>query len=228
MRTAVIVLAAGRGERLGGKTPKAFVEIAGRTILERALDSLMALDGFDRLQPVISREDFDRYAELDLPPDPRLAPPVAGGAERQDSVAAGLAALPEEFELLAIHDAARCRVQAGDIARVVSVAEEFGAALLAVPARDTVKLVSDGAVARTPERAGCWLAQTPQVFHRGLYAEALAKAEADGFQGTDDAELVEHLGAPVRVVSGNPGNFKITSPEDLIAAERGIAQGEAQ
>ena len=83
-------------------------------------------------------------------------------------------------------------------------------------------------VARTPERGGCWLAQTPQVFHRGLYAEALAKAEADGFRGTDDAELVERLGAQVRVVSGNPSNFKITSPEDLVAAERGFAQGDAQ
>ena len=221
-------MAAGRGERLGGKTPKAFVDIAGRTILERALDNLMGFNGFDRVQPVIASEAFDRYAELDLPSDPRLAAPVAGGAERQDSVAAGLAALPEEFELVAIHDAARCGVQAADIARVVSVAEEFGAALLAVPARDTVKLVSDGVVARTPERGGCWLAQTPQVFHRGLYAEALAKAEADGFRGTDDAELVERLGAQVRVVSGNPSNFKITSPEDLIAAERGFSQGDAQ
>lgn len=228
MRTAVIVLAAGRGERLGGKTPKAFVEILGRTILERALDNLMAFNGFGWVQPVIPGEAFERYAALDLPADPRLASPVTGGAERQDSVAAGLAALPQEFELVAIHDAARCGVQAADIARVVSAAEEFGAALLAVPARDTVKLVAHGAVARTPERGGCWLAQTPQVFHRGLYSEALAKAEADGFRGTDDAELVERLGAQVRVVSGNPSNFKITSPEDLAAAERGWVQEKAQ
>jgi 2-C-methyl-D-erythritol 4-phosphate cytidylyltransferase len=178
------------------------------------------------VQPVIAADSFDRYSTLALPADARLAPPVAGGAERQDSVVAGFSALPPEFDLVVIHDAARCGVRAADIARVVAAGEESGAALLATPAGDTVKLVASGVVVRTPERGGCWLAQTPQVFHRSLYAEALAKAEADGFRGTDDAELVERLGARVRVVRGNPSNFKITVPEDLVRAERWIGGGE--
>ena len=228
MKSAVIVLAAGRGERLGGKTPKAFVRLGGKTLLERTLDNLLQFSGFGWLQPVLSASDLALYSELGLPGDPRLAPPVEGGAERQDSVAAGFAAIPEEFELVAIHDAARCRVSAADVARVMAAAEECGAALLASPARDTLKLVKDGVVAATPDRGDCWLAQTPQVFHRSLYAQALEKARADGFRGTDDAQLVEHLGVGVRVVEGSPGNFKITLPEDLALAEQLLALEETR
>ena len=227
MQTAVIVLAAGRGERLGGKTPKAFVDLAGKTLLQRTLDNLLQFSGFGWLQPVLSASDLSLYAERVSSGDPRVARPVIGGAERQDSVAAGLAAIPEEFELIAIHDAARCRVSAGDVARVVEVAERSGAAVLAAPCRDTVKLVEDGVVTTTPRRDRCWLAQTPQVFHRSLFAEALAKAQAEDFQGTDDAQLVERLGAPVQVVEGSPGNFKITVPEDLALAARLLALEEA-
>lgn len=219
MKTAVIVLAAGRGDRLGGATPKAFVRLAGRTLLERALDGLVGFPGFGWLQPVLAPADLDRYADLDLPEDARLAVPVAGGAERQDSVAAGLAALPREFDLVAIHDAARCLVEPRDVARVVAAAEEHGAALLASPAQDTVKYVEAGAVIRTPARETCWLAQTPQVFHRSVYVQAMEKAQADGFRGTDDAQLVERLGVEVRVVPGSPDNFKITLPGDMIRAE---------
>ncbi len=224
MYSAVIVLAAGRGERLGGKTPKAFVDLGGKVLLVRALDRLLGFPGFKWVQPVISREDLDRYAALELPGDPRLAKPVIGGAERQDSVAAGLAALPAEIDLVAIHDAARCRVEVADVARVVAAAERHGAALLAAPVPDTVKHVKDAVVISTPDRRACWGAQTPQVFHRALYAEALEKARADGFQGTDDAQLVERMGAPVHVVPGDPGNFKITGPEDLARAEHLLAR----
>ena len=224
METAGIVLAAGRGERLGGKIPKAFVQLAGRTLLERTLDNLCQFSGFGWLQPVLGASELSRYEKLAPADDPRVAPPVVGGDERQDSVAAGLAAIPEKFELIAIHDAARCRVSARDVARVVEVAEQSGAALLATPARDTLKLVEAGAVKTTPRRDTCWLAQTPQVFHRALFADALAKAQADHFQATDDAELVERMGARVQVVEGSPGNFKITLPEDLALAEQLLAQ----
>ena len=122
MKTAVIVLAAGRGHRLGGETPKAFVRLGERTLLERTFDGLVGFPGFGWIQPVVAPADFDRYAALDLPRDARLAAPVAGGAERQDSVAAGLAALPLDFDLVAIHDAARCLVEPGEVARVVAAA----------------------------------------------------------------------------------------------------------
>jgi 2-C-methyl-D-erythritol 4-phosphate cytidylyltransferase len=194
--------------------------------LERSLDRLLQFPGFARVQPVLSPVGMGLYAALDLPSDARLAEPVLGGEGRQDSVAAGLAALPAEFDLVAIHDAARCRVAAADVARVVTEAEHFGAALLACPARDTIKHVEGGIVVSTPERRGCWAAQTPQAFHRSLYEAALEKARADGFEGTDDAQLVERLGTRVRVVEGDPGNFKITVPEDLVLAEELISREE--
>ena len=228
MRSAVIVLAAGQGERLGGNTPKAFASVAGRTLLERCLVRLLDFDGFARVQPVISPAGEQLYAEMDLPPDNRLAQPVLGGAQRQDSVAEGLKALPPEFDLVAIHDAARCRVSVADLAGVVAEAERSGAALLACPSRDTIKYVEEVVVISSPERQACWAAQTPQVFHRSLYQSALEKAQADGFQGTDDAQLVERLGTPVRVVEGDPGNFKITHPDDLVLAEQLFLREEAR
>jgi 2-C-methyl-D-erythritol 4-phosphate cytidylyltransferase len=158
---------------------------------------------------------------------PRLAAAVAGGAERQDSVRAGLRALPGDVSFVAVHDAARPLVRAADVARVVAAAREHGAALLAVRVRDTLKRVRGGRVVETPPRDECWAAQTPQVFRRDWLEEALAKAEADGFLGTDDAQLVERLGLPVRVVEGDPANLKITFPEDLALAEARLRERAA-
>jgi 2-C-methyl-D-erythritol 4-phosphate cytidylyltransferase len=137
---------------------------------------------------------------------------------------AGLAALPPDVEWVAVHDAARPLVRAADVTRVVAAARRHGAALLAVPVRDTLKRVSGGRVAETLPRAACWAAQTPQVFRVELLREALAKAEAEGFQGTDDAQLVERLGVPVEVVEGDPSNLKITWPEDVELAEALLAR----
>ena len=106
METAVIVLAAGRGERLGGKIPKAFVQLAGRTLLERTLDNLCQFSGFGWLQPVLGASELSRYEKLAPADDPRVAPPVGGGDERQDSVAAGLAAaITAELSGLGMGDA---------------------------------------------------------------------------------------------------------------------------
>jgi 2-C-methyl-D-erythritol 4-phosphate cytidylyltransferase len=124
---------------------------------------------------------------------------------------------------VAVHDAARPLVRPEDVSRVVAAARESGAALLAVPLTDTVKRVQGGLVVETPPREECWAAQTPQVFRVDLLREALAKATAAGFLGTDDAQLVERLGVPVRVVRGDPSNFKVTHAEDLLRAERVLA-----
>jgi len=111
---------------------------------------------------------------------------------------------------------------------VLAAAREGGAALLAVPAHDTIKRVRDGRVVETPPRGECWAAQTPQAFHADLLREALAKARADGVLGTDDAQLVERLGVPVRVVEGSARNLKITRAEDLTLAEQLLdAEGRA-
>jgi 2-C-methyl-D-erythritol 4-phosphate cytidylyltransferase len=223
MTVAALVLAAGRGERLGRDVPKAYVELAGQTLLERSLAAMDRADEIDFVQPVIGAGDVERYRGLALRPGTKWLEPTIGGAERQDSVAAGLAALPDGVEWVAVHDAARCLITPEDIARVVSSAQEHGAALLAVPARDTIKRVRDGAVVETPDRSECWAAQTPQVFRFDLLREAIEKAQAEGFTGTDDAQLVERLGISVRVVTGSVRNIKITLPEDLALAQSWLA-----
>jgi 2-C-methyl-D-erythritol 4-phosphate cytidylyltransferase len=226
MRVAALVLAAGRGERLGHELPKAFVPLAGRPLLLRSLEALAAVCEIERLVPVVAERDLPRLrglaAELAAIPGlaGRLADPVAGGRERQDSVAAGLAALPPGPEWVVVHDAARPLVRPADVARVIEAAGREGAAILAAPVRDTIKRVRAGRVVQTPERSECWAAQTPQVFRVALLREALEKARAEGFLGTDDAQLVERLGLPVAVVPGDPGNLKLTHPEDLAAAEQ--------
>lgn len=227
MTVAALVLAAGRGQRLGREVPKAYVALGGQTLLARSLAAMDRAVDIDMVQPVIGADDVERFAGLGFAPSTKRLDPVIGGAERQDSVAAGLAALPESVGWVAVHDAARCLIAPEDIARVVAEAKEHGAALLAVPARDTIKRVRDGAVVETPDRSECWAAQTPQVFRCDLLREALEKARADAFTGTDDAQLVERLGVTVRVVSGSIRNIKITLPEDLALAESWLAAEES-
>jgi 2-C-methyl-D-erythritol 4-phosphate cytidylyltransferase len=231
MTTAALVLAAGRGERLGAGLPKALVRLAGVPLVVRAIEAIAAAAEIERVVPVIPPGEAGRFAPLlaALGPSAKLAPPVEGGAERQDSVRAGLAALGADCRFVAVHDAARALVRSDDVSRVVAAARRHGAALLAVPVRDTIKRVRDARVIDTPPRAECWAAQTPQVFRLELLREALAKADAEGFVATDDAQLVERLGVDVRVVEGDPGNLKITGPDDLAAAEACLrARGEAR
>ena len=227
MSVAALVLAAGRGERLGQRLPKAFVALAGRPLLLHALEALASAGEISRLVPVIAEADLERYRALasSLAALPGLAEPAFGGSERQDSVRAGLESLPAGVTLVVIHDAARPLVRPAMVSRVIAEAREFGAAILAAPARDTIKRVRDGQILETPDRRECFAAQTPQVFRTELLREALAKAAADGFRGTDDAELVERLGVAVRIVPGGPENLKITDPEDLSVAEAWLRRG---
>jgi 2-C-methyl-D-erythritol 4-phosphate cytidylyltransferase len=221
MATAALVLAAGRGDRLRSGVPKAFVRLAGRALLAHALEALAGSPEIDLVVPVVAERDLDRFAAhaREWQAIPKLAAPVAGGPERQDSVRAGLAALGPEIRVVAVHDAARPLVRGDDVSRVVVAARLHGAALLALPATDTVKRVRAGLVVETPPRAECWVAQTPQVFWVEILREALAKAEHEGVRGTDDTQLVERLGVAVHVVEGDPANLKVTRAEDLLVAE---------
>ena len=222
MSVAALVLAAGRGERLGGGRSKAFVPLAGKPLLVHTLAALAAAERVDLVVPVVGRGDLDLFAALgtDLAGIPKLAEVVVGGAERQDSMAAGLAALPAGISHVAVHDAARPLVRPEAVDRVVAAALRDGAAILAVPVRDTIKRVRDGQVVATPERSECAAAQTPQVFRVDVLLEALAKARLEARVGTDDSQIVEALGVPVSVVEGDRENIKVTYPEDLVLAER--------
>lgn len=234
MSTAALVLAAGRGERLGHAVPKAFVSLAGTPLLVRSLEAMAAVPEIDSVVPVVPPDHLRLWSELATDAEAggrsqrllaKLADAVSGGARRQDSVAAGLAALPASAEWVAVHDAARCLVAPEDVGRVIRRAQQCGAAILAEPARDTIKRVRDGRIRETPPREECWVAQTPQVFRVELLREALAKAEAEGVLGTDDAQLVERLGVEVEVVQSRSPNWKITLPDDLVRAESWLASG---
>jgi len=225
MTLAALVLAAGRGERLGHALPKAFVPLSGIPLVQRSIETLAQVAQIERIVPVVPAADLERFASLapHIRSAGKLVAAVEGGAQRSDSTAAGLAALPRGVEWVAIHDAARCLVDADEVARVCQAARETGAAILAEPVRDTIKRVRDGQIVETPLRAECWAAQTPQVFRLSLLREALEKAQAEGFAGTDDASFVERLGTAVRVVRGSSRNLKITLPDDLARAEALLA-----
>jgi len=221
MRVAALLLGAGRGERLRHSLPKALVPLAGRPLFFHALKALVATPEIDLVVPVVppaQRAAFES-ALSDGGDDEKCAPVVSGGLERQDSVAAGLESLGEDVGWVAIHDAARPHVRPEDISRVVKAAREGGAAILAVRSADTLKRVRADRVMETLPRTEFWAAQTPQVFSVDLLREALRAATAAGRHATDCSQLVEALAVPVRVVEGNPGNFKITAPRDLALAE---------
>ncbi len=221
---AALILAAGRGERLGHALPKAFVPIAGVTMIEHSIRALSASGSFSLIVPVLAVCDFTRWKDLRLESIEGLTEPVEGGAERQDSMQAGLGQLPEEIEFVAVHDAARPLVAPEDIRAVVSAARQTGAAILGARVRDTIKRVVDGLIVETPARDECWAAQTPQVMRRDWLSEALAAADRAGRSGTDDAQLIEWLGQPVKIVEASFANPKITRPEDLVLAEALLAE----
>lgn len=221
MRVAALLLGAGRGERLRHSLPKALVPLAGRPLFGHALEALVATPEIDLVVPVVPaalRTAFESALSSCAGGD-KCTAVVSGGAERQDSVAAGLESLPDDVGWVAVHDAARPHVRPEDISRVVRAAREGGAAILAVPSADTLKRVRGDRVMETLPRAECWAAQTPQVFAVEVLRKALREAAKEERHGTDCSQLVEALGVPVRVIEGDPGNFKITAPRDLARAE---------
>jgi 2-C-methyl-D-erythritol 4-phosphate cytidylyltransferase len=236
MQVVALVLGAGSGSRLresvasealrAALPAKAFVRLAGKTLLARSIEALLASGAVDLVQPVLPEGELPRWPEVagELADPRRVAKPVAGGATRQASARAGLAALPESASLVAVHDAARPLVAPADVARVIAAARQHGAALLAAPLRDTIHRVLDGVITATPARDEHVAAQTPQVFRAELLREALDKAERSGIVATDDAALVARLGVRVRVVLGSAGNLKITNAADLLVAEGLLAE----
>jgi 2-C-methyl-D-erythritol 4-phosphate cytidylyltransferase len=211
-----VVVAAGSGTRLGAPVPKAFVALAGRTLLDRTVDAVRASTCVDHLVVVVPAGLVDevtgRYAA-----EPHLAV-VAGGASRTDSVSAGLAALPPECDVVLVHDAARCLAPPGLFRRVVEAVSAGADGVVPVlPVVDTVKLVDDaGWVTGTADRSARRVVQTPQGFRRSALEEAHASATD---AATDDAALLEAAGHHVRVVEGDPVALKVTTPLDLVVAE---------
>lgn len=218
MRTVAIVPAAGIGLRLAHDEPKAFVELGGRAMLVLSAEAALASGAVDRVLVPVPPGREAEAAELLVSLGGRVLA-VTGGATRLASVRAALESVPETAEIILCHDAARPMATPALFRAVIDGLADADAVVPVLPVRDTVKRVLHGSVLRTEPREELALAQTPQAFRSAPLRDAHARAERERLDFTDDASAVEWAGYRVRVVPGEPGNFKITSAEDLARAE---------
>lgn len=208
-----LVPAGGRGDRFGGATPKQLLPIAGKPLLAWTLERLLAC-GLTGLTVALPEDWLSSAAQI-LPEDDRVSW-VAGGTNRQLSVAACLEASPDDASLVLIHDGARPAVALQDLLATIDAVGEGDGAVLGRPVADTLKRVDDGCISATVDRRGLFRAETPQVFRPAILAQALQRSVADGFVGTDEASIVERLeGVSIRAVAATQPNPKLTRPEDL-------------
>jgi 2-C-methyl-D-erythritol 4-phosphate cytidylyltransferase len=211
-------------------TPKQFQLVLGKPLVVHALERLQRSGVIARIVLVLPREGFEE-AKASVEPYLRGSARVElvpGGDSRQASMAEGLSRIEPSEGLVAVHDAARPAVPPSVVAAVVEAAGVDGGAIAAVPVVETLKETSpDRLVIRTVPRERLYRAQTPQCFRYPLLARALSKATEDGFVGTDEASLVERLGAPVRIVPGSEQNLKVTALEDLERVEHYLRREES-
>jgi 2-C-methyl-D-erythritol 4-phosphate cytidylyltransferase len=220
--TWAVVPAAGAGRRFGGAVPKQYLPLAGRPLLEHSLRAVLDNDDVDGVVVVLAADDGHWPDWRDIGGKPVLA--CVGGAERADSVLAGLAALPasvSEDQWVLVHDAARPCLHRDDLARLLQLGQDDPVgALLAAPVRDTLKRADAAGRSRgTEPRDGLWRALTPQLFRRGGLTRALLAALHAGVRVTDEAMALERLGLHPRLVEGREDNLKVTTPADLALAE---------
>lgn len=216
---AAVIVAAGRGQRLGGTLPKAFIPLAGVPMVVHAAQRVAQSPAVARIIVVVRGEDIDLARTLlTTYQTPKVSSVVAGGDHRQASVLAGLAQVGSA-PVAVIHDGARPLVSPDVVTAVIMTASQTGAATAAVPLRETVKRVEGATVTQTLDRERLWIARTPQAFQTDLLMQAHHRANAEGFVGTDDAVLVERLGQGVRIVEDAPQNLKVTVPSDRELAE---------
>ncbi|WP_059174105.1 2-C-methyl-D-erythritol 4-phosphate cytidylyltransferase [Bacillus sp. FJAT-27445] len=228
MAYKVILPAAGRGKRMGAGINKLLLDLNSVPVL---IHTLLIFESDEECEGMILVVNPDEQAEMKgLLDEYKIRKPIAfakGGAERQQSVYNGLKKAGDS-RLILVHDAARPFITIGLIRKLCEAAVRDGAAVLAVPVKDTVKKVSGNHVAETIERSSLWAVQTPQAFRISVLHEAHERAERDGFLGTDDASLVERLHHPVAVVQGDYNNIKLTTREDLVFAEAILKQRGSQ
>ncbi|MEH7343921.1 2-C-methyl-D-erythritol 4-phosphate cytidylyltransferase [Bacillus sp. JJ1532] len=219
MAYQVIIPAAGQGKRMGAGRNKVLLEIDQQPIFIHTLRVFELDENCEGIYLAINPQDENEMKallnEYDISKVIALAP---GGKERQHSIYNALKCVKQEGIVL-VHDAARPFIDKNLLDSLVIAAEKNGAAILAVPVKDTVKKAAGNIVTETVERTSLWAVQTPQAFRFSILMNAYQKAEADHFLGTDDASLVERTGQDVMIVEGNYDNIKLTTPEDLYFAE---------
>ena len=221
---AAIIAAAGFGVRMGQKTPKPYLTLAGKPILAHTLEVFEKAKEIREVVVVVHPDELENCQENVIAPFgfKKVLRLVPGGKERQDSVYHALKTLQreEDLEIILVHDGVRPFITQEQISRVIQGARQHGAAILGIPAQDTLKRVdSQGRVIQTLERRDIWQIQTPQAFQAPLLWRAFVEAYSRNFYGTDEASLLEELNLPVTVIPGSPLNLKITTREDLELAE---------
>lgn len=219
---SAIIVAAGKGVRMKGTMRKQYLDLSGRPVLAH---SIMVFDSCSQVEEiflVVPKEDVE-YCQnkilslLDLKNQINL---VHGGAKRQDSVYNGLQAIAKNTDTVVIHDGVRPLIHPEELKECILGSKKYGACILGTPASDTLKRVDkSGIIETTLPRENIWLAQTPQAFQYDIIIKAHETARRDGYVGTDDASLVERLGANVKIISGSKFNIKITKKEDLAVAK---------
>ncbi len=237
MQVFVILPAAGLGTRMGGAQPKQFLSLNGLPILIHSLRAFTAVRAVTAIYVAVRATEINRVEEQIAkympehfgPGSSKMIRVVEGGESRQHSVANALRRLPCDAEdIVLVHDAVRPLIDTATISRTIKAVREHGAAIVGMPAIDTVKQVertAHGAViSSTIPREYVVLAQTPQGFRFDVLQHAFGEAEADGFEGTDEASMVERSGHPIAVVAGSAMNLKITRPGDLALAEFYLTQ----
>jgi len=220
--TTVIIVAAGKSERMGENVDKAFFPLgtSSKPVLAHTLRVMEQCHDIDKVVLVVRKDKiYSAQGLVQLFGCKKVSKVVAGGANRQASVAAGLAACDEETTVVAVHDGARPCVTSDLISEVVRTAKAKGAAVAAMKITDTVKSSEkNNVITDTIDRDKLWTVQTPQVFKIALLRKAFAKAESDGYQYTDEAAAVEACGEQVQLVPTLHPNIKITYPEDMRTA----------
>lgn len=224
IRAAAIVAAGGSGERFGNRGGKQLFEICGLPMVCWSLIALDAAPAVACIVIVCPEEQQDDFRELAVEPLSLETPVVfaAAGETRQQSCAAGLAAVPDGMDYVAIHDGARPLVLPETIQaaiEAVALDDSVDGAVCGHPAIDTLKVVDGVTVTSTPDRSRFWVAQTPQVFGLSSLRAAYVRAEQDGYSGTDDAMVMEHAGGRVIMVESPRDNLKVTVPEDVAPVE---------
>lgn len=214
---AAVIVAAGSSARMGG-TDKLLAELDRLPVLSR---TLRVFDDHPMIDTIIVVAREDRLAKISRVCSPyrKVRIVVPGGETRQESVMNGLCAVPEEMQLVAVHDGARPLVTPAVIEKAILKAAKFGAAAPAIPVKDTIKVSKNGGVDTTPDRKTLFAVQTPQVFDRALLQGALQNAKEKNLAVTDDCSAVEALGMTVLLTDGDEENIKITTPLDLDLAE---------
>lgn len=228
LRCTAIIMAAGKGKRMQTAVSKQFLPVCGKEILAWTVDVFEKSPLVDRILLMASADGMEDVQNLwNSYGWKKVAAVLEGGKERQNSVANGLAAVEKDADIVLIHDGVRPFVTEEMIADSIAAAQEYGGAVIGVPAKDTIKVCSaDGMAAETPDRSTLWQIQTPQTFQRALIVDAYEKADKDGFLGTDDASVAEFAGYRVKVVMGSYRNIKITTKEDLVIAEAFLKEEE--